>query len=530
MSFAFPDIDPNTQGTVTEVPVPIGRYLDNMYEAGKHDTILESLNRITELSFADYDENSPILDPVTANQKWGVGNLKFEQPVRESAARIMNQRKRDEMDREFFLGNGGSAMRFVPGMAAAVLGSVSNPVDLGAMFIPFVGEEAAAAKATGVVGKALARRLVTRETLKEIFPRAPFLAESVINGMAGQALFEVPVVVSAMQDHADYTIADSAFNIGVGGAFSAAMHGVAKLFTKLDRGTKEQMAKQALNQFLKDENISVHEFASIDKNALAEAAKFDATAARAEAIQNIGGDMTSMESWARAQLEIDGKLGKINEENLVKVAQDVLSIWEQQGKDITVGSKLLQRVLAGDRDVVTLQNLASQLNLDFDPLEKSIPGIYRFGEATPDYKNQFARFKIEPITNAEKRAQASKIREEFQQKLSKLVDEEYNRQIEQFIAKKRAEHQHKMQTGFTADEYSLLEKRSVEGKTVTSDKITERSVPDKFDGKVESILDTDIKNLESDLKLDKDTSDAIRADFKKQSIDAAVNCIVKKVI
>ena len=71
MSFAFPDIDPNTSGTVTHVQVPLDRYLSESFAAGQHDTVLNSLSRISEFNVADDDLTSPILDTETANKKWG---------------------------------------------------------------------------------------------------------------------------------------------------------------------------------------------------------------------------------------------------------------------------------------------------------------------------------------------------------------------------------------------------------------------------------------------------------------------------
>ncbi len=108
MSFAFPSIDPETSGNVTDMPIPIGRYLDAAYAQGEHDSILGSIQRMREVSAADADLNSEMLSPEEATKRWGVGDLKFRDPVRESVAQVLNQRKLHEIDREYFLSRGSS--------------------------------------------------------------------------------------------------------------------------------------------------------------------------------------------------------------------------------------------------------------------------------------------------------------------------------------------------------------------------------------------------------------------------------------
>lgn len=541
MSFALPEMDPNTNGSVG-YQAPIGRYLDAMYSSAQHDSVLGSLTRIAELSDAKNDSDSPQLTPEDATARFGVpgeNGLKFDQPVTESAARIMQTRKLEERERDFYLANGASALRFLPGMAAAMIGGASNPIDFGLLFVPVVGEEALAARATSTVGRILARRLITRETIQAIAPRAPRLTEAVINGMATQSLYEVAPLIAAAHDKADYNLSDSLFNIGTGGALSAIFHGAGHLFSATGRATQEAMAKTALNQSLRDEPIRVSDFLSLDENAIRESLKFDATQARAEAMQNVGSDMTAVESLARASLEVNGKVGDINEANLVKVAQDVLPIWEQQGKDVSVASRLLERVLGGDRDLDTLQNLARSLNMDFAPLEKKVPAVYHFGEAPPDYKSQFARFELAPATNEEKRGQAGRFKQQRDEALQNAVDAEYKRQVDDFVARKRAENEYKAKNGFTPEEIERFETRSAEGHTVTPETIQQRSIPDKPGAETESLLDSDIESLTRDLGGAAGKPEAREkelaagnesAKLASDAVRAAVDCLARKVI
>lgn len=547
MSFAFPDIDPNRQGTVYDVPVPLSRYLDNMYAAGQHDTVLESLNRMTEMSIADADETSPILQTEEANKKWGIGNLKFESPVRESSARIMNQRKRDEMDREFFLGQGASKKRFVPGMAAAILGSISNPVDLGLMFVPFVGEEAVAAKATTAVGRGLARRLVTRETLREVFPRAPLLTESIINGMAGQAVLEVPVVLSAMQDQANYTVGNSLMNIGVGGAFSAAIHGAGHLYSKISRGTKEQMAKQALNQLLRDEPIKVHDYVKVDEAAIWEKIRLDEDAVLQKAHASI-----NMDDIAAAVKEvygetIDSPAVKMTD-GKIETGPDHATIlsrhYDKQGKPldptvrneeegfVTDKGRFISRDEAGK--LVGLPDLGyNHLMHENDKLmseQISTANPEQLGTAEFDRYNKLMEenpqlSKVDALKTIY--AERSRRRDKYLSSLphiQELIERERQKGIEEFIANARAEHEAKKQGMFDAEKKKEIEKQIAAGKTVPPEEIVKNSPPEKFDGSADGVLDEDIAGLQ------KFVQEKIPVENQVKAIDAAVDCILKKII
>ena len=541
MSFAFPDIDPNTSGTVTHVQVPLDRYLSESFAAGQHDTVLNSLSRISEFNVADDDLTSPILDTETANKKWGVGNLKFTEPVRESVARVMNRRKRDEMDREFFLSQGSSMGRFLPGMAASILGSVSNPLDLGLMFIPFVGEEAAAAKATSAVGRIAARRLITREALKEVFPAAPKLTESVINGMVGQSLFEVPNIVASAQDQANYGPKQAAFNVFAGGAFAATMHGLGAAMAKLGRGTREEMAKQALNQMLRDETIKVHQYVNVDEHAIWEKIRFDE------------GDAT-----ARAYSAIDyGQISKdIHTKSGPKVNPDTPAAWIAKDGSIEVdyahwsdkmnafvekhGEDNVERAYhLTDGRVITEAKMSEMTGVPMSELssEYLVHGIEN--NMTPTEESWFGQMLEEGMTRGAAAREILNLREEkartnfFKDPAEKAkLDAEYKRQIDEFVAKERLKHEQTKKSRFDTVKQAEIDRQIAEGKILKDEEI-QKSIPsEKFDGSADADLDFDINGLKQDLKLEEMGVKPDNSGFKSEedAIKAAIDCILKKVI
>lgn len=522
MSFAFPDIDPNTSGSVTSVDIPLNRYLTESFSMGEHDSILSALNRIGEIGIADMDETSPILDPKTAMERWGVGNLKFDQPVRESVARIMNQRKRDEMDREYFLTHGATPLRFAPGLAAGMIGSMSNPLDLGAIFLPFVGSEAAVAKAGSVAGRLAARRLITREALAQTFPRAPKLTESVINATVGQALFEVPTLIAATQDQANYGIDNSLLNIAAGGALGAAIHGAGVLLDRLGRGVRLEMARQAFNQALRDDAVNVHRYVQVDEIALWEKVRFDEAGAVGRAYEAINiddiaklvrdkyGEKVSSPAVRLADGQIVAAESHLSAMNLLTEGQRALTAEEGF---VTASGKFISREEAGKlmglpdigyNHVMWENDRILAVNPKFaDPKMLGEAELARFNQLKgldPKMTDE-AAFKVLLKERAERRERLLM----SQPGIQKKMEEERVAAINRLVEEERAIHEQKKQGLFDALKQREIDKQIAEGKILADEEIMENSHPQKFEEADEAAIDEDIASLKKEL--DKDDGD-----------------------
>ena len=504
MSFAFPAVDPETSGRLSHIPVPLSRYLDASFEMGAHDNILNSVARINEISVADADEDSPVLDPQAANERWSVGNLKFKEPVRESVARIINRRKRDEMDRQFFLSQGSSLRRMPAGFAAALVGAVSNPVDLGLMFVPFVGTEAAAVKATTVGGRLLARRLITRETLEQVFPKAPRLTEAMINGVVGQAMFEVPNLVASAQDMADYGPKQAAFNILAGGTFAAGLHGMARLVQRLSRGTQEEMAKQALNQILRDQDVRVHQYVKLDENALREAAKFDESLARSNAKVDIDLVKQKLVDQGGMKMHPERPAAFIAENGEIWTGA---AHWTMEGQEFLVRHNgAIRAYNLFDGRVVVESEVARELGVPESDLTSEFFTFKTEEGMTPA---EGARFE-ELLETQPREVAKRQIFEERELRLrdnffknpenQKLLDQEVSRQVEEQVELLRREHD-------PEKKYSELKQREIdrqvaEGKTLTPEEVEARQVPERFEGNEPADLDKEIAELKQELKIE----------------------------
>jgi hypothetical protein len=186
------------------------------------------------------------LDPDELNQKYGLGGqLKFDEPMYEAAAQVMYRRKVDENDRAYLIASGQntgmrSAGSFGVGMAATLL----DPINVAAMFIPVVGEARVARFAQQFGGGALKQRLI----------------QGAVAGGVGAAMVEPFILLPALQEQANYSIKDSALNLGFGAALGGMLHaGLGAIGDRLRRvkpRDADTLFESALNNVLKDEPVT----------------------------------------------------------------------------------------------------------------------------------------------------------------------------------------------------------------------------------------------------------------------------------
>lgn len=268
--FAFSQIDPRISGQVTDMEVPISRYLGASFEEGRDNSMFSSIQKWRETSLVDSDPTSRVLSPEEANNRFALPGLKWDHPVKENVASIMQTRRQAELNRQFFLGQDNHTLvAGIVGMGAQMLGSLSNPLDLGSLFIPFVGEAEVGANVMGrgALRTAISRGLISHEAVAEMFPRTPGLAKSLIQGMAYQGMAQTPVIANRVAEGGKPGIEDLE-SIGIGGAFAGAMHlgisALGRLFRSLSPEAHEAMGRKALDDFVKGDAPAVDPIAKVE--------------------------------------------------------------------------------------------------------------------------------------------------------------------------------------------------------------------------------------------------------------------------
>ncbi len=282
MGYSFSTIEPNQLGQVTKWDVPLNDWIGLKFQNGHNDTLGSAISRATE-DFI-WDDNNPA-SPDVLNRAFGIeGQLKFDKPMSAQRAQLMHDRKRKELEAQAYLESASHSWHSAKaaiGFGASLVGGLSHPVDLGLSFLPFVGSEKAATEVAALGGsawkQALARGAVTEEALLASRIPGGRLTAAFIDGTVSQAIQEIPIAIQKHREQANYTLADSAFNIVAGGAFAGAIKGLglalekaARLWREADPRMREAMLTDTLRSVATDEPPQAHWAFGMDEAAIRE--------------------------------------------------------------------------------------------------------------------------------------------------------------------------------------------------------------------------------------------------------------------
>ncbi len=514
-NYSLPQIDPETSGQVTQMYVPLDAYLGASFDQGQHDSAFNSVMRMEEMHLDNVDESSPMLTPEQAQQQYGVGDLKFDQPIRQVAAMTMHQRKKAEMDRNFFLSQGSSKARFLPGMAASMLGGVSNPLDLGLMFIPVVGEERLGAKlateGAGAVRQAIARGMISSEALARNVP-VPRLVGAVLQGTITQAPFELLNLAASHQDQANYTGSDAVRNIVGGGILAGALHSAGALFEKLSHGTKQAMMEQAVNQFLKDEDIRVHDYVMLDEEAIRQRVKFDADKAKYEALGSINEDAMKQQIFDTYHEKVVAPAMMLEDGTLVKgkpgeVHIDLLRQLSDERLDKMTHEETIEGFLTESGRFVSREEAAKMMGMNNDfYASENITNEGSLDWMSPDEFDHAHKLMEDGMDKADAINKTLALREQQKRKfffdrpeIQEKLRVERQSQIDQYIEKQR--NQYDEQGAFTKEARAEIQKQQAAGKMLTDEQVNKYFPPDKsFAEQSEEMITKDVENLKRNLE------------------------------
>lgn len=170
--------------------------------------------------------------------------LSFPNGVREEAARIIAERKDEEIKRLNVIGRSKPGLATAGAMLATdLVASALDPLNVGAAFIPVVRE----ARYAGWVarhGKTVARA-----------------ARGAVEGLAGAAMVEPVVLLSSTHEQSDYGMAESLVNVGFGPLFGAGLHvgggALADRLSKMSFHGREAALKTSVGQVGDDMEVNV---------------------------------------------------------------------------------------------------------------------------------------------------------------------------------------------------------------------------------------------------------------------------------
>lgn len=218
------------------------------YDALYHSPFL-SVQRSSELMLEqspDFNVDGNTLSPEQAQKQYGLdGQLKFDEPIKESAANLMMRRKIGENDRDYVMGSGmTSGFRRGAGIGVSMAASLLDPINVGSMFIPVVGEARYAKMLEAFGGSVFKARL----------------AQGAIQGAAGMAMVEPFIALPSMQEQGNYNLGDALEGLGYGAAIGGFLHaGIGAIgdhFRKLRPVERDAIFQEAMNNVLRDDPVT----------------------------------------------------------------------------------------------------------------------------------------------------------------------------------------------------------------------------------------------------------------------------------
>jgi hypothetical protein len=305
-----------------------------------------------------------IIEPEEANKVYGLeGELTFKEPVYETYAQLLHDRKLAEIRRDYELSSGtyNHWGRRITGFGVSMASTILDPVNLASMFVPIVGESrllSGASRARSIFSKGL----ISPKTLARGVGTSPAsyrLAKGAIEGVVGAGLVEPFNLIPAIQEQADYGYKDSLLNLLFGGAIGGTIYTVGGYI-----GDKFK----SLRQGLQNVDPQTHEAATMA--AVSDLAQNNPVTSPA--------DVVSVDS---SVVKVD--LEQVNVQNLILIAQEHLDRLEQlylQGR-ITPQQDIRRKLIGAmlrNPTAATPENLAAMFELKLNNEMERMPSGYSF--------------------------------------------------------------------------------------------------------------------------------------------------------
>ena len=170
--------------------------------------------------FTEDDPNAAMLDVKTANDKYSIGNLRFDTPVLESTAQRQYKANYADIKRREILDKGPKG--FLMGAAkfgTMVAATAIDPLNIASAFIPSM----AIGKAASMLKMAEPAFIAGRGGT--IGARA---AGGAVEGVVGAAIIEPLPYLHAKKNQLEYGMGDSLLNIAIGGVLGGGLHALAR--------------------------------------------------------------------------------------------------------------------------------------------------------------------------------------------------------------------------------------------------------------------------------------------------------------
>lgn len=360
----------------------------DLYKSLGYDTLYHSpfwsVMRSSELMLEKnpyFNVDGPTLEPAEAAKKYGLnGQLNFDEPIKESAAALLMNRKIMENDREYNISRGEtSGFRSVAGIGVSMGAALLDPINVASMFLPVVGEARFARMVSRFGGSVLKARL----------------AAGAIEGTAGMAMVEPFVLLPAMQEQSNYGLKDAATNLVYGAALGGLLHAGFGAIGDRMRGMKprdvDAQFESAMNNIMRDEPVlGPAKIADMSEDSL-----------RAQAAESVRPqDMMEPYTFREPTTPITTNLGDIIGREVEYAGYSGKLIRDEEGNFVV----LREVTLDGSPNYVEVSGTGKDANL-----QASEVGVFPKGTET-----RMKELQQEKITNLQQQINDTKVRMEKQ--------------------------------------------------------------------------------------------------------------------
>jgi hypothetical protein len=539
MPFAWRQFEPSQVGQLEKFDIPLNEWMGLKFGEGWSSGLGRAVWDMGEDFAWDTGEE---IDPKILNASFGIkGYLEFDRPMTVGRAALLNERKKDELQRMAMLdsaSHSGASLKGAAGFISGLAGGFANPVDLSTAFIPFVGSAAKAAPIArmgkGLLGAekavfleeaviagraALARGIVTQETIG--LGRGASVTASMIDGVLSQAAVEIPIAIEKTRNKEEYGANDYLFNVIAGGLFAGGLNlagqalevaykrAIGKAVDFHNRSsseTKERFVRETESAFVEGRTPDTDKIIRIDEEAIrakVEAERFNEEAAKIEAMRN-------PEVWDEIKSEVQASVKGAQEAiqsgdlnalmfrmqelptsseiiasgvDLTKLLPEVKGIVEQfpdVGR-VMVGDRPLSKWIA-DVESGKLNDISKYFSVSTENLQKII------NSNRPESFKKAAREALE----------VRQINEAFP--YERAVETERNKRIAEFVEKKRKEWKDGLEGRVSEAKRQEIAKQQAEGKQLSKEdaaRYESRASTSRADLE---IIKQDTDNLEAELR------------------------------
>lgn len=152
-------------------------------------------------------EKPDLMSAADANEAWAPkGETWFDKPISSGLAQELAKEKRENIERDSNLDRYSNAHGWALNLGANIAGTMLDPLNVGAMFVPGIGEEAIAARLGGGVVARMAGRAAS--------------------GAIGGAAASVPIVAAHVGLDGDMSLRDAFYDLAISAAGGAIIQGL----------------------------------------------------------------------------------------------------------------------------------------------------------------------------------------------------------------------------------------------------------------------------------------------------------------